>query len=235
MGMSGSYNYNQFCMHHIENATACAPAIGRDAPNFTATTLKGKEVQFHNLITQITVLEIGSITCPMFHSRRQSMTRLVENFPEIRFVVLYVREAHPGERIPHHTSIQEKCKRAIELKTTFDEKRMLLVDNLEGSAHQLYGAMPNSIFVITPNKKIAFKSNWNDVAATKKVLSKLRRGEAVEKIKSYFKPVSPVIFYHTVKLAGKGAWLDFLSCWTLIFEHLFKGNIREYFRKQDER
>ena len=228
--MSDCYNYTEFCSPHTISTTLVVPNPGELAPDFTALTLSGEEIRFSQSIKQITVLEMGSMTCPISNSRRNAMTQLIPLFPECKFVVLYVREAHPGELIPHHGSIEDKSKRANELKTQLGENRTILVDDIDGTGHQLYGAMPNSIFAIGSDQRVIYRSDWNDVSATHKVLMKLSHDESIDGIKAYFKPVNPFIFFDTVKRAGKGSLGGFRGCWTQIFETHFKQNVREFLK-----
>ncbi len=229
--MPDKYNYAAFNADQYDLLHFTAPEVGESAPDFRAARLDGKSVQLADYLGRVTILEMGSITCPIYQSRRQTMNGLVRAFPEYCFIVLYVREAHPGNRIGRHQSNAEKINRAATLRKEFHENRVILVDDLGGTAHRLYGAMPNAIFIIDAHGRIVFRSNWNDVSATKKVLTNLKAGKAVDGIKSYFKPAKPWIAKSVLDRAGKGAARDFFGSFpSLLAQNLIIRNLRELFR-----
>ncbi|GMQ76708.1 MAG: hypothetical protein BMS9Abin01_1999 [Gammaproteobacteria bacterium] len=230
--MSGKYNYAAFDADQYDLLHFKAPKAGELAPDFRAVRLDGDSVQFADYLGRVTILEMGSITCPIYQSRRQTMNVLTAAYPEYCFIVLYVREAHPGDLIGQHQSDAEKIRRAATLRKDFYENRVILVDDLDGTAHRLYGAMPNAIFVIDAHGLIVFRSNWNDVSATKKVLSNLKAGKAIDGIKSYFKPAKPWIAKSVLDRAGNGAARDFFGSFpSLIKQNLIIRNLREFFSK----
>src|SRR5919201_1378280 len=72
-----------------------------------------------------------------------------------RFVFIYVREAHPGEHYPHHTSFEQKLAHARAFRERCGVRRTILVDDLAGT-------MPNMAYVISRLGALTFKSNWTD-------------------------------------------------------------------------
>jgi len=228
--MNDSYNYESFDAEHYELLDFKGPRIGDRAPDFSARLLDGRQVELSTYLGSTTVLEMGSITCPIYQTRVKGMLELASEFPDCTFLLLYVREAHPGGNVCQHESEADKVARASELKQTFNENREILVDDVEGTAHELYGAMPNSVFVIDNQGRIAFRSDWNDVSATKKALGKLQRGQSASSVKSYFKPANPWIGRKVFRHAGKGSARDFFrSLPTLIRQNLLVRNMRELF------
>ena len=226
--MSDEYNYDAFDAKHYELLDFKGPQIGSVAPDFAARRLHGGEVRLSDYSAAITVLEMGSITCPIYQTRVKGMHRVASEFPDCQFLVLYVREAHPGSNVCQHESDADKVASAADLKRTFHENREILVDDLDGTAHQLYGAMPNSVFIIDREGLIAFRSDWNDVSATKKALTKLQHGESAASVRSYFKPASPAVGRQVFRHAGKGSAKDFFgSLPTLIRQNLLIRNLRE--------
>jgi hypothetical protein len=67
----------------------------------------------------------------------------------VEFVFLYTREAHPGENYPAHSSFKQKLDHARAFKAEFNIERPILVDDLAGSAHKLYGSLPNMTYLIS--------------------------------------------------------------------------------------
>lgn len=227
--MTDDYNYNTFDRHHYDLTEFSGPGIGDPAPDFSALLLDGSNVRLSDYQNSLTVLEMGSITCPIYQSRLKGMIQLVHQFPDVQFLMLYVREAHPGERIGEHHSLEEKKARATELEQEFGETRTLLIDDLDGTAHSLYGAMPNSVFIIDRNRTIAFRSDWNDVSATATALQRLQHGKSAHHVRSYFKPATPWIAREVFRHAGPGAAADFIrSMPALVAQNIILRNLREF-------
>ena len=72
------------------------------------------------------------------------------------FLFLYTREAHPGENFPAHRNIEQKLAHARAFKDRLQIERPILVDDLVGTAHKLYGMLPNMTYIIGRGGKISF-------------------------------------------------------------------------------
>ncbi len=186
------YNYTRLRASDYHLGEFLGPTVGEKAPNFEATTLSGDKVQLSDYFGKTIVLEVGSITCPMYIGKIRKMNRLARHYPDVQFLLLYVREAHPGSKIPAHQSRQDKLYQARRLQGEEAEDRTMLVDSLDGTAHEIYGGLPNMIYVIDPHGVIVSRSAWNNPSAVRAVLKKVERGEAVDTIRSGFVPTSPV-------------------------------------------
>lgn len=79
-----------------------------------------------------------------------------------QFFTVYVREAHPGENIPEHTSFPQKVSLAERCKQEDEITVPVLVDSLNGQLHRDYGLLPNMIYVINRQGIIVYKSDWTD-------------------------------------------------------------------------
>lgn len=77
---------------------------------------------------------------------------------------IYTREAHPGENVPHHDSWERKLACAKLLREEAGIGRDILVDDLAGTVHRVYGLMPNMIWVIGRGGRVAYKANWTSAA-----------------------------------------------------------------------
>jgi hypothetical protein len=75
-------------------------------------------------------------------------------------VFVYTREAHPGEHVPHHDSLERKQACAKLLREETGIGRDILVDDLAGTVHRAYGLMPNMTWVIDRGGRVAYKANW---------------------------------------------------------------------------
>jgi Iodothyronine deiodinase len=78
------------------------------------------------------------------------------------FLFLYIREAHPAENFPAHRSTEQKLAHARTFKDRFQIERPILVDDLVGTAHKLYGLLPNMTYIIGRGGKILFRADWTD-------------------------------------------------------------------------
>lgn len=78
------------------------------------------------------------------------------------FVFLYAREAHPGENFPAHRSMEQKLSHARAFREQFKIERTILVDDLVGTGHKLYGMLPNMTYLIGRSGKVLFRADWTD-------------------------------------------------------------------------
>jgi peroxiredoxin len=161
-----NYNYAHFSrelLHALERTPFSGPGPGAHAPDFKATTLAGKTLRLSDYQGKKNVLLIfGSATCPMTAASIGKINRLYDHFrgDDMEFLFVYVREAHPGERIAAHRSASNKLRAAKLLR---DEERItmpVLVDNLQGSIHGKYSKLPNPAFLIDKSGRVAFRSMW---------------------------------------------------------------------------
>lgn len=221
----GDYNYNGFSTNQYNFNSFKGPAAGTKAPNFLLSTLGDNPTNLLDFSGDFLVLELGSISCPLFQGRREGMSDLVDRVPTVSFTVLYIREAHPGSNIPSHERLDDKIACASKLKNEDGEKRKILIDDLEGTAHSAYGGYPNAVFIINKNGCVVFASDWNSVPATKMALGKLLKGHPAQS-KSYFLPVKPTLALKTLRRSGKGAFSDFImGLPQLIWKNLIRRNL----------
>jgi len=156
------------------------PAIGEVAPDFELMDIDGNTVRLSDLRGRPVVLEFGSYTCPIFSDRVPIMEQLARQYPEATFLVIYTREAHPGEHQGPHLSVTEKRSAALKLALEEALTRRVLVDWLDGTVHRAYGGAWDSVYVIDPGGRVLMRQAWNhpqDVAA---VLDALRQGVRIE-------------------------------------------------------
>lgn len=226
--MSG-YNYAKFSADDYEFDDMGGPKVGEKALDFSLTTDTGARRNLLDFSGDFLVLELGSITCPLFQGRRKGMAGIEDEFERVTSVVLYVREAHPGAKIPKHESIEDKRSCAKVLREEYGEARPILVDDFEGPAHQAYGGMPNAVFIINKNGCVVFRASWNNPTATRKALKALIAGKRVQ-TRSYFRPAPPPVVIRTLGRAGPGATADFLKSLPFLFwSNVIKRNLRLLF------
>ena len=80
----------------------------------------------------------------------------------VSFAFVYTREAHPGERYPHHTSFEQKLAHARDMVARWGIRRKMLVDDLEGTVHRAYGTLPNMAYIIGAGGRILYRADWTD-------------------------------------------------------------------------
>jgi len=99
----------------------------------------------------------------------------------VRSVFIYTREAHPGERYPHHTSMEVKRRHAQALREQCGVHRQILLDDLDGSAHRAYGLLPNMTWIVGRGGFIHYKAAWtnpDDVADALQGIVDFQEGRA---------------------------------------------------------
>lgn len=147
------------------------PAAGEPAKDFTVTDFDGNEIRLVDFRGKWVVLETGSSTCSQYTKNIDRMRQLKEEFSDVEFLVIYVREAHPGERLSQHKSFEEKKAAACLLAPKYEEHRRVLLDTLQGDMHRAYGMMPNVVYVINPDGIVHYRQDWMHIEGLREALS----------------------------------------------------------------
>lgn len=225
----GNYAYDRFTAETYDLDHFEGPAPGAPAPDASVHTLDGESVRLLDFEGAFLVLELGSITCPLFQGRRKGMARLVADNPDIAFRVLYIREAHPGSGITQHRDLADKVARARALRDEDGEGREIVIDDIDGSAHKAYGGYPNSVFIINRAGCVLWRADWNNPAATARALARLKAGKPAGG-QGLFLPAPPPVAFRTLKRAGGPALGDFLrDLPKLIWKNAILRNLRQLF------
>lgn len=167
------YNYRHFSSAHYDASRFEGPSPGQPMPEGRVFRPSGEELALSSLPRPY-VLEMGSLTCPIFVSGLARMNELALAHPEVRFYVLYVREAHPGERRPAHADLADKRRASAQLGRAEPERREVLVDDVEGTLHRALGAWPNSVYFVGRDGLVRWRSDWG----APETLASVLRGEA---------------------------------------------------------
>jgi len=202
------YNYTSFKPEYYNFKEFKGAKPGEKAIDFDAYGLDGEKVKLSDFLGTWLVLETGSFSCPMYVGNIHKMNRLAKEFKDVRFLVLYVREAHPGSSVPPLKSVEEKIDHAKRLPGEEDEERTIIVDTLDGNAHRDYGTYPDAVYIINPEGTVVFRGDWTMAAEVEKVLSQGR--EEIHK-QEHFQPGRPSIplAFRVLKRAGLNALWDF--------------------------
>ena len=122
------YNYNRFKTSNYDYEKFPGPKAGETMLDFTLHNMAGDEVKLSDYKGQWVVLETGSLTCPMYVKNIKPIDKLKEKYPDVKFLVVYVREAHPGSRRGAHEDLAQKTEMAKEVQSDYGEKRDILID-----------------------------------------------------------------------------------------------------------
>ena len=204
------YNYQHFNPRDYNFTVFNGPKAGEKYINFSTTTLKGKKVFISEYLDKPIVLDTGSITCPMYANTTKDMNKLQKEYPNVHFLLLYIREAHPGEKTQSVKTMEEKINHAKLTDKYYNEQREILIDSLDGKAHKLYGSMPNMTYVIGIDGIVKFRANWTNIDALKNVLKNIDT-DMIEK-KDFYDIVKPLpwIAIRTLLIGGTTALLEFV-------------------------
>ncbi len=156
---------------------------GDPLPAFELVTTTGDRLVNRDVLGNKPVLfTFGSMTCPMTASAAPSLQKLYDDFSDrVDFIMLYVREAHPGERFPQPETMEVKLEHARALKEFFDIHWPVAVDNIDGDLHRALDPKPNSAFLINSDGVILFRSLWAaDKNALRQALETVTAGRFLE-------------------------------------------------------
>ena len=91
------------------------------------------------------------------------MDQLSRDFADqAHFLFIYTREPHPDMFPTHlaHRSIEQKFQHARDMQQRHNSPRPILIDDLEGGVHHLYGGLPNMSWIIDHTGRVAYKAGW---------------------------------------------------------------------------
>jgi peroxiredoxin len=177
---SKSYNYRSFdreqLRKELNGKQMNGPKPGEEAPDFELPSLEGEKVRLSDYAGERNVvLTFGSATCPMTAGSIRGLNRLYEQYADedVRFLFVYVREAHPGEDVPAHRSLGDKAEGAELLREEEEVEMPILLDTLDGKVHRQYGGRPNPSYVIDKSGRVAFRAVWTRPSVVEEALEEL--------------------------------------------------------------
>ncbi len=148
------------------------PSLDEPAPDFTLKSLAGDEVTLSQEVgDKPIVLIFGNFTCGPFRSQSGNIEKLYERYKDrAKFFMVYVREAHPkdgwwmtsNQRVGidimqpqndrERRAVAETCQKHLKIEMPF------LVDRVDDKVGATYSGMPNRLYLIDRDGKIAFKN-----------------------------------------------------------------------------
>ena len=122
----------------------------------------------------------------MTASAAPSVQELYDEFGDrIDFIMLYVREAHPGEHFAQSETMEEKLEHAQALEESYDIQWTVAADNIDGDLHRALDPKPNAAFLMNSEGIILFRSLWAaDQDALHQALAAAAAGRAPERKQS---------------------------------------------------
>lgn len=197
------------------------PAAGDPAIDFSATDFEGREYRLSDFAGRWVVLETGSATCSQYSKNIDSVEVLRSEFPDVEFLLIYVREAHPGERLGQHKTFDEKVRAAKILPHKYGENRTILIDTLDGQMHRAYGAMPNVVYVINPEGTVHYRCDWTFVEGLREALADREHVHRIEhaSLKKISASRSLWVAVKTMWTGGIVALWDFVVATPALYRH----------------
>ncbi len=191
-----------------------ALAPGDSLSAFELPTLDGGSIQIGGHRQRPQLLVTGSITCPMTGSAMPVIDELHAEFGHsVDFVLLSVRQAHPGAHFPQPTTHEEKLGHARSLQERYQVPFTIAVDTLDGELHQRLDAKPNAAFLLDGTGEVVFRAQWaRDDRAIRHALQSVLAGTAPVKRQSraMLGPVARAMgsVDEAMRTAGPGARRD---------------------------
>jgi thiol-disulfide isomerase/thioredoxin len=168
------------------------PGPGDRVPDFDLPLLGGGRFRSRDLAeTGPALVMFGSGTCPVTDNAAPGLNALHRRFgARVRFVVVNVREAHPG-------------------KVEFE----VAVDDIDGTLHRALSPKPNSAYVLAADGTILFRAQWaNATEALAAALESVVAGEPSRRSQSggLVRPMLRMLrnIAPALDRAGSGAWAD---------------------------
>jgi thiol-disulfide isomerase/thioredoxin len=191
------------------------PAPGDRVPAFDLPTVGGGRFRSNDLAETGPALVIfGSSTCPVTDNAAPGLNELYLRFGDrIRFVMVNVREAHPGKAFPQPKTMGAKMAHAERLPDIYGFEFEVAVDDVDGTLHRALSPKPNSACVLGTDGTILFRAQCaNDTNALAAALGAVvaggsprpsQSGGVATPVLRMFRNIAPVL-----DRSGSGAWMD---------------------------
>ena len=210
-----------------------AAAPGDTFPQFELFTTDGSILVNEDVFGDKPVIFIfGSMTCPMTASAAPSAQELYDEFGDrVEFIMLYVREAHPGEYFAQSETIEEKLDYAQTLKDFYDIQWTVAADNIDGDLHRALDPKPNSAFLADKDGTILFRSLWaSDYCALRRALDAAANGRIPE-MRQSVRMIGPVsrAMGHVQEVMARGGPQAVRDLWLAGFPMALAGRVATFF------
>jgi hypothetical protein len=139
-----------------------APRPGERIPQFDLPLLDGGRIDTATLPRgKPLLLMTGSLSCPMTASTNPMIKEMYEEFgQDVDFVMVIVREAHPGERIEQPRTYDQKLEHARALQARDRLPFPIAIDDVDGSVHRALDKKPNAVWLADRDGTIVYRGLW---------------------------------------------------------------------------
>lgn len=158
------YRYESFQTRHMLadmrfGSESVAPGDRLDP--VTLRVLGGDTISIGGPRDRPLVLVTGSLTCPMTEASTPTVVDLHRDYGDrADFVLLSVREAHPGDQLPQPVTDADADARAADLAAHHSVPFTVAIDTLDGALHRQLDAKPNTVAIVDRDGVVAFRSIW---------------------------------------------------------------------------
>ena len=179
---------NKSPLHHLKGkaieiglyAAADSVKLNEPAPrNISLWTLNGEAVSLDAILQKqqndgkVTILNIGSFTCPVWRERQNTVQALATRYSDkVTCITIYVREAHANDEwmldmneklgisYPMPTTLEERLLIARRAKEELmDAKATVYVDDVkDNTLNRAYAAVPIRICAIDARGTLVFRT-----------------------------------------------------------------------------
>ncbi len=210
-----------------------AAAPGNTVPEFELISTDGSRLVNDDVFGEKPVIFIfGSMTCPMTASAAPTVQELYDEFGDrVNFIMMYVREAHPGEHFAQSETIEEKLGYARALKDFYGIQWTVAADNIDGDLHRALDPKPNSAFLVDKDGTILFRSLWaSDYCALRRALVAAANGRVPE-IQQSVRMIGPVsrAMGHVQEVMVRGGPQAVRDLWLAGFPMALAGRVATLF------
>jgi hypothetical protein len=79
---------------------------------------------------------------------------------QVKFVDIVIRQAHPGPDVPPYDTFEQKMHDARRFQEEEGIPWPVLVDDLEGTVHQVYSGLADPTFLVDADGRVAYYNMW---------------------------------------------------------------------------
>jgi hypothetical protein len=165
MNTEHTYLYDHVSRHVLMEDMAFsddAPRPGERMPGFDLLLADGGRIDTRDFTHRKPLLLVtGSLSCPMTASTSPMLKEMYQEFgQDIDFVMLMVREAHPGEQLEQPRSLDQKRANAHALQARDGLPFPIAIDDVDGSVHQAFDCKPNAAWLADAEGTIIYRALW---------------------------------------------------------------------------
>lgn len=103
------------------------------------------------------------------------MRKLHERWsPDVQFVDVIVRQAHPGPDAPAYDSMGQKLVDVRRYETQERISWPVVADDLEGTVHLMYGGLNDPTYIVGADGRVSFYCMWTHPPTLHRALTALR-------------------------------------------------------------